>query len=308
MTESKKERHHFLPVFYLEGFVDPDNRPYLWIYDKIDGEIRKSSPKDAGLQTNFYAFTTADGSRDSNSFENALGRIETQVAPLWRKIINRQLLDNTEKSNAALFLSLMMTRVPGFRGNFERVEVAAIKQFDMKYARRKGFFEEIRKDWQSKGKKLPDNIDKLEEMICNGEFEVKVNPETSLSVITDRYAPIFHRMGWVFIIAGGRFPFVTSDSPLCFIDPTHDPRSPYGFGLASRNIEVTFPISQDLALVAGWKEYSPPFQRGSERLVRRINHRTVMNASRFVYSSQCSGGLGKLVKKYRGGAPTISIS
>src|SRR5882762_10273955 len=119
MAEPKKERHHFLPVFYLEGFVDPDHEPHLWVYDKEGGDVRPASPRDAGVEKHGYSIPKADGTRDSTTVENALALIVDQVAPMWAKLRRLEPLTNAERSMVSLFLALLMTRVPAYRRNIE---------------------------------------------------------------------------------------------------------------------------------------------------------------------------------------------
>jgi len=40
-----KKRNHFIPVFYLKGFVDPHNEPFLWQYERDCKAIKKVTPK-----------------------------------------------------------------------------------------------------------------------------------------------------------------------------------------------------------------------------------------------------------------------
>jgi hypothetical protein len=62
--KTKKRRHHYLPEFYLKGFVDSNREPYLWIYEKGNMEIRNASPKDAAVLSDYYSFTNPKGEKD----------------------------------------------------------------------------------------------------------------------------------------------------------------------------------------------------------------------------------------------------
>ena len=304
----QKKRHHFIPVFYLEGFVDPYDQTHLWIYDKDCGEIRDASPRDAGLQKHFYSFTTPEGERDSVSFENALAQIEGQVATSWRKIINREAIDDADREIISSFLSLMMTRVPVYRHNIERLDAALVKSAASFLASQGVLLAKIRAEYEREGRKPPNNLEDIVKRFLGGEYEVEVEPQVSLTEVTTEFSLIFSEMNWTYFITKGKYPFVTSDNPLSYIDPTHDARSPYGVGLINANIEVTFPVSRDIALVATWKRLGKTYQKGTDRLVKEINYRTIMAASRFVYSSQRSDGFNRLVHRYRGSEPKIVVN
>ena len=40
---AEKRRHHYIPQFYLRGFVDPQTpagqTPYLWVRDTVSGSV-----------------------------------------------------------------------------------------------------------------------------------------------------------------------------------------------------------------------------------------------------------------------------
>jgi hypothetical protein len=66
-------------------------------------------------------------------------------------------------------------------------------------------------------------------------------------------APILYEMKWIFLERpNGSDPFLTSDSPAVVFNPTLPPNSFYGPGLAQDDIEVSLPLSPDLALMAQW--------------------------------------------------------
>lgn len=88
--------------------------------------------------------------------------------------------------------------------------------------------------------------------------------------------PLIHQMHWTYLLTKGRYRFVTSDNPVAYTDPAHDPQSPYGVGLAHPNVEVTFPITQELALFAGWKDWEKLYRRATDATVKALNIRTIL--------------------------------
>jgi hypothetical protein len=111
----KKKRHHYIPCFYLNGFIDPANEPFIWVYQKGESQIIKATAANIALEKHYYSFTTPTGAKDSETFENALSEIEGKAAPLIEKIKKHQTLDNDDRAIFAAFLALMMTRVPNYR-------------------------------------------------------------------------------------------------------------------------------------------------------------------------------------------------
>ncbi|GFP32830.1 hypothetical protein HKBW3S42_01137 [Candidatus Hakubella thermalkaliphila] len=148
----------------------------------------------------------------------------------------------------------------------------------------------------------------LQKFILDGQYDIKVNPQFSLGMVTlaKDLAPIFYHMNWAFLEATDDYKFVTSDNPLFYFDPTHDARSFYGVGLLNKNIEVTFPLSKDLMFLGTWEKFDG-YKQLNNRLVKEVNRGTVISALRFVFSSQYSDGLNRLVQKYKDSAPTMKL-
>jgi len=91
-----------------------------------------------------------------------------------------------------------------------------------------------------------------------------------------------------------------------YCDPTHDPHSFYGVGLANKNVEVTLPLSSEVALFSSRQGHSG-YAQGKNAYVKDINKRTILAASRFVFVSEKSDTINKLVQKCIGSAPRMRV-
>ena len=103
----------------------------------------------------------------------------------------------------------------------------------------------IRTSEKETGNKLNSSLEDLRDFVLSEKYKIKVEPQFSLfmmEMIND-FGPMFHKMNWTILISDD-YRFVTSDNPLFYDDPTHDPKSPYGVGLLNKNIILTFPITQ----------------------------------------------------------------
>jgi len=308
---SIKKRHHYIPKFYLEGFIDPHNRPYLWVYEKGNKKIIKATSKDIAVEKHYFSFLMLDGERNSDTLENVMAEIERNSAPIFKKIIRGQSLSKEDKAYFATFLAFMMIRVPNFRKNIENAIGELMKRISMVSASNRRAFEAMIKRYEKDTrKKINMPIEELRKWVLEGEYDIKANPELALGMAlstTRELFPVFLGMKWTFVRATDEYKFLTSDNPLFYCDPTHDPNSFYGVGLINKNVEVTFPIFKDLALFASWKDRGTYIQ-GKNRLVKDINKRTILAASRFVFSSGKSDDINKLVQKYKNSAPVIKVS
>ena len=115
-----KKRAHYIPRFYLTGFVDPRNKPYLWLCEKGNLDIRKSTAANIAVRKKYYSFLMPEGEQDLEIFEDVLAKIEGRAAPVFRVIGQRQSLSDQERVIFAIFLAFIMVRVPNYRENVER--------------------------------------------------------------------------------------------------------------------------------------------------------------------------------------------
>jgi hypothetical protein len=79
------ENHHFLPRFYLKGFMGQGK---LWVYEHGTTAPRESKPKNEGHRLN-YNTVAVDGHPD-NQVEEMFGKVESLLAPTAKKLANPQ--------------------------------------------------------------------------------------------------------------------------------------------------------------------------------------------------------------------------
>ena len=70
----------------MDGFIDPHNKPYIWIYKKGNEDIIKATSRDIAVEKHYFSYRTPNGSRDSNTLVNALEKIEGNTASVFKKI------------------------------------------------------------------------------------------------------------------------------------------------------------------------------------------------------------------------------
>jgi len=304
-----KERHHYLPEFYLEGFVNPSDSPYMWVYEKGNPEIKKASVRDVAVQKHYYSFITQEGQRDSETFENFLAFIENKAAPVFKKIKKQENLSEEERSWFAIFLASLMTRVPNFRESIEESAAEVIKRINLKMASDPESFKSMIESFENEtGNKVGPLIEDLQKFILEGKYKIRVDPQFSLYMMTliNDFGPIFHEMNWT-IFTSDDYRFITSDNPLFYDDPSHDPQSPFGVGLLNKNLRLTFPVTKELALLATWSKGKCRYSKVPNKLVRSINRRTIHSAFKFIFSSEKSDDLNNLAQKYKESSPKLKL-
>jgi hypothetical protein len=306
-----KRRHHYLPQFYLKGFIDPDNSPHIWVYDKEGEDIIKSTARDIAVEKHYFSFIDVQGKRDSETLENMIAKIEKDTADVVKKILSYKPITTDEKALFAIFISYMMIRPPNYRKNIENAFAESTKiMMQFMASNKKVFKASIKRFEKNTNTKIGMPIRKLRNSILDdSQYEIKTNPEVSLEMSfshLDKLAEIFFNMKWAFLTADEKIKFLTGDNPLHYFDPTYR-KSLLGVGLINENIIVTLPISQNLAAIGTWKGKDGYFQANTQ-MIKNINRSTVVAALRFVFASKKSEILKKFVKKYKDSSPKIKVS
>ncbi|MDD5431650.1 MAG: DUF4238 domain-containing protein [Candidatus Omnitrophica bacterium] len=308
-NSSPKTKHHFVPVFYLKGFVNSNGS--LWVYDKNDKGLFESSPEGIAYEKHYFSFTNLQGEKDSETVENAMSELEGKFAGVVKKILNCKELSEKDNLDFALFVSSMMVRVPNMKENIRESTGEVIKRTSLFIASNKENFEKMIENYEKNtGKKISMTPEELRQWMLNeNNYTVNVDHQYAIGMalsLLDSFARIFFNMKWRFIKATNDYKFMTGDNPLRYFDPTHNPHSFYGVGLANKNIEVTIPLSKDMAAFGSWERSEGYFQ-GSNQHVKHINRMTVIASRRFVFAHNKSEIIDKFVKKYKGSHLVIKV-
>lgn len=89
---NKPKRQHFIPKMLLSNFCDDDG--YLWVGDKSKNRVWRSGSDNAFVITDLYTKVSIEAeSGNSNhksyEYEEALGRIESEAAPVIKDVIEK---------------------------------------------------------------------------------------------------------------------------------------------------------------------------------------------------------------------------
>jgi len=250
---------------------------------KLGGDSARLRPtRNVGCATGFYALGYKEPEKD-DAAERAHGKLESAVAPVLKALNAGELQVGQEAwENLLFFAAVLVTRGPGTkdrlngmrrRGEEIVLDVLAHMPLD-------AFMHQLKKTY-------PDKIFTREE--AQELQEVAENPpdaffrannakviRTSLETALGTIFPMFIRMRWTYLHAPKTRPFLCSDYPVTWVDPTI-PRGRPGHGLDAQNIEVSFPLGRSLALM-GHRQDMPDHLVLNEELVDHFNLRTVEQA------------------------------
>jgi hypothetical protein len=281
---SDPKNQHYLPRFYLKGFSDADVPGLLYVYKKGYTHCVKRGVKSVASQDYLHSFRDSTG-KMRHEIETMFSQLEAHFSPVLRKVLTEQALTNDEEYILACFLMTTWQRIPEQVDHFTNI-VTGVGQ-DILNVSHYHYTQNLdaldRAKAQSKHHTGKDDIDglKAEDFDLN-EVRVEANRHATLMLMIENVislSEIVPQMGWTFLKSGAPDFFITSDSPFCLINPVSKGEF-YKTGLDHQNVEISMPLSRNLAFLAGWKTNGRRWLPASEHLVAQINYRTACFASR----------------------------
>jgi hypothetical protein len=197
------------------------------------------------------------------------------------------------------------------RDNIQKSTGEMTKHISVFMASHKENFERIMQKYEADtGKQIGMNVEELRQWMKNPDnYNVTVDKQystaTALSLLED-FARVFFQMKWAFLTATDDYKYMAGDNPLRYIDPTHNPHSFYGVGLANKNIEVSLPLSKEICAFGSWKHKEGYLQANNQH-VKHLNRMTVIASVKFVFADKKSDDIDKFVKKYKNSHPVMSV-
>ena len=299
--EQTKKKHHYLPRFYLEGFADQES-DRLWVYEKGIPEMRPSSPAKEGCQKFYHAFLTDDGNKDTNTIENYLQQIEATTGCLLVSIHNRDRFTDDNKRELALFISFMLTRVPLFRNEIEKMAAIHINHVGLDSAIT-NFEAAISTFRETLG--IEPSFSQ-EDLLDLASSRGSILSLTHMFLIAFNFIPNLLDLKWRFLFSNCDIGYVTSDNPIYFYS-----QNSQGIGhddLLNDDIEITVPLSKKVALLAKRRDIQPGYGDARNQSIKSINKRTIISAKDRVYSDVSSDTLNNLVQKYQNNRPYMVLT
>jgi hypothetical protein len=291
MVEPPK-KHHFIPKFYQKGFAD-DSSNRIWVYE--EGRTpRLCSLRKTGMKIALYGFTTPQGNFDSQTIEAALSLLETNTAPVIKKLEKGDEITDSERAHLAKFVSVLFRRTPKHKEKAIKMAEEMMPEF----------FEEHSEEWlYERIKEKTGSIDETNRIFEVQKEELRNIRERYLQKVPDWLFPInifrdsifeqvLLKMDWGYFRSSPTIEFLTCDNPVAFSQ---------GTGLKHKEAVIMCPLTKTLFLQAMWlSTYKGSFVNLRDTDVRRLNKYIVQNAHKRVYASYRSSKIEKFVSKWVG--------
>jgi hypothetical protein len=240
-SQEEKNKHHFVPVVYLKRFCMQNGQ--LLAYRKDYPNRPKSRhPTQVGYEQHYYRQPAEGGGWDNNSLEDFLGR---SVEDGWNRLVNflltRSPLTPDHYNKLAEFIAAQYARVPSTRNAFERLLSERLHH-------------ELRYNVATGRIKLPEPPEELARKVADSstgdivdQLCFSIDPHSSIHAIPSamlEVEKIFNKSTFFIVHNTSSVPFVTSDNPVIWFDPTtpDDRLLPYVHAPAGHAL-LLFPVT-----------------------------------------------------------------
>jgi hypothetical protein len=288
--------HHWLPRLVLRRFTQHPERddPVIWVQSVKAGAARASRVS-AECVINDHNTLDEPGSLPAWSIEGVYAKLESEAAPVIRKMLAGQLCNAGDRTAMANFIAAQYTRTPRSRSELtyigeelmtQKLIVELTAKSDALRARTRSLLE-ARNGTPATQTDVDTFIDEQRALLQGGTYRVRAphNVDAGIGLLgIPKIAPIIFGMAWAGLSLSGPKAFVLGDHPLVLHDASIAPDQPAAW-LSSRHVEVTFPLAPNFCLILGHSPDGPSYRRssGDDRIADEINLRSVAHAWRNYY-------------------------
>jgi len=290
-----KKRHHYVPRTYLRPFCDAEGRLHIYRKDTPDTPLRQS-PDSAAFRNHYYAQPLPQGGNDSNTLEDLFSQVESKWPAIIARMAARADL-NVDIEHIYSFMTLQKARVPASRDATEAIYAASVK------STLRGL------DAAGKLPPKPNGCENILDLV-----EVCVNPHQSIYAMVDTISgagQVFSRIGMGVLHNTTDSPFLTSDNPVIWFDPSVSEPELRPYVLQPDGpVSLLFPVSPHL-LIYGCSSMQLQFAStgfGYAELRDRAQVDTINTLiCRFAYEAVFAQTPGheSLVREYASASPVL---
>jgi Protein of unknown function (DUF4238) len=279
------KRQHYVPRFYLKGFVGPQDR--LFVINRPTERTFRTAPDNVAAE-NYFNRIEVEG-MDPNEVEKVLAEFESETAPALEHIKAVKSLAN-EEDRAAL-VNLMAAIA--LRNPWRREAIAAIyeeverRQIEEKFGTKEAWqksvaelkaagvwneaagvtFEDVQEALKNASPKLPKELN----------IAIEIHYHDHLTEL------LWNRKWQLVVAADGSGGFVITDDPVCLRWTDGQPHGGLSPGFGLKQTEIIFPLSTTLAL-RGSFEGEENVVEADATMVATINTLIISNAQNQVYA------------------------
>lgn len=291
----KKKRHHYIPKAYLKYFCDEKGEIRVYLKDE-PSKIIHQSPNNTAFHKYYYSKLLPNGEKDHNTLEDHFAKLEAKWPPIMERLLEKKNI-NDSLEDIFYFMALQRVRVPASRDASEKMLAESAKS-TIKLLDTSGKL-------SPKPKGFEDILDHI---------EVSIDPHQSIHAMAkmiEGSGLVFDRIGIGAIFNTTEIPFLTSDNPVIWFDPSipEDKMKPYVLR-PDGPIVLCFPVTPNL-MIYGHTSMREQFacdgfmdgELSDKNKVEMINRQVC----RFAYKTVFSQGVGQetLIHKFADESPVL---
>lgn len=226
MKVSRPKKHHYVPQFVLKNFC-VGKKKRIYVFDKKNSSVFASHIRDVAHENSFYQDDSLEYEIDT---ESKLATLESECAPIIKKIVSEESIKNVGKFEHALLC--LLTTVQLSRTKNTRNYLASTNQLMADWLRRSGI--DPNKDVENFREQTKSEINESSINI------LRTVPGELAGHLLDKECRLLKcPKGESFYI---------SDHPIAMHN--HYPRPGRGnLGIGLKGIEIHFPLSSKLCLI-----------------------------------------------------------
>ena len=296
--------HHYVPQFYLRGFLDPNLQGEgLHVIDKINRRHFVSTPRRVAYERDFNRINVPDHAIDE--IERHLAQIEGQAAAVLRDIAqNATLPQNRDMDVLVVFIGILAANNPQIRDSLINIDQEIARQMMQSVV-------ESRETYESRLSELgienPIEYEIMRAFVESENYTINIEDPDGHYLsrvfvgLYDIVLPFFTNMLWSLVIAeNDTSDFICSDRPVFLfriVDLMPFPQPPYtttpaGLILPNKtpqttgpvvHFELTMPLNPCMAIYATTPDNLFPIEYGDKKTIACINGRTIDAAARQIY-------------------------
>ncbi len=280
------KRQHYLPRWYLEGFVGADD--CLAVYDRTTGGVRRQKPINTGVIGHLYTITDEQG-RQRFELENALSQIEGTAAEHFPAVLRGEPITPEARVAIAHFVGVLATRTPDFIKSIQHANNKIIEHFaKIIFSNRDLVADRLRGNEEHAGKSDAEIAAMADELVTFAQsdgYEVETDQQWAMTTalpLGETIATTLVDRQWAVWRAPAGASFVCSDSPVALSTTRPRQTSLYGIGFGSPDALVMVPLNTEFALAMYGQGGTQRNARVDKRIVSSLNKDLARNSQRFL--------------------------
>ncbi len=282
-ADTKKQ--HYVPRFLLRNFISNGGKgKHLFVYEKRTGKTFRTSPENIAHENWFYKI-------GDNCYENEFAELESEVAPIIKKIIQEESIRSLTLEERVLiskFTIIQFTRTRGAVDDYKNTLLLPSLRWGIKKLIEHG--------------KIPPHPKGLD----IDDIPLEINDDYAKASVlsigaqsTLKYSETLALRKWVLFECGKDETFIIGDNPVILDNQTGDL-----LGLMVPGIEIYIPLSSSYLLgILERNNFFHPNQKWKciHQIMMYFNSRQVMYSESHLFSStskwrDCKNFLSKYPK------------